>query len=863
MIDSLSQTAPRAFAASPAPGEPSARVRLPLVAALAGFGERTAVETETESLSYAGLARHAAEGAAALGDRRRLVMIEGGNHIATLTTYLGALQGGHVAWLVPPGARSAALRERFRPDVIARCDREGVRLEELSDATHELNPDLALLLGTSGSTGAPRLVRLSHGSLQANADAIVRYLGIEEDEAAVTSLPMHYCYGLSVVNSHLLCGARLVLTDRSVADPGFWTAFRERGGTSIAGVPHTFALLDRAGFASMHLPSLRYLTQAGGRMDPATVRRYAGLGARRGWRLVVMYGQTEATARMAYLPSELAAARPESIGRPIPGGELSVEPVPEEGRPGVGELVYRGPNVMLGYAHDPADLGLGRTVHELRTGDLARRAPDGLYEVVGRRARFAKPYGLRIDLDEVERICDREGVRAAVTGDDARLAVLLEGEVPRDFGTALAARLGLPAHVVSVGGAPWIPRLPNGKTDYAGVVEAVPLPLAGAGPADVAAAFRDVLGRDAVGDDDTFAGLGGDSLSYVEMSLALEELVGRLPDDWPERTVRELSALAPRTAAKARVEMNVALRGAAIALVVASHMTAFWPAGGAHLLLALSGHSFARFQLAATGPRRLTRRATSILRVAIPSSAWIGLWWALTGMYGLGAMLLVNNYTGAQDLSGGRWQYWFVEALVQILIVLALVFAIPAVRRAERAHHLAFAFGALALALVFRFEIVAVGAHDNLAFRPHAVAWIFALGWAAQRATTVSSRAAVAAVVLASVPGFFGDPVREAVVGGGMLLLLWVPVIVVPRPVGRVIGAIAAASLAIYLTHWQVYPLLGEMLPIAIAIPATIGAGVLAGAALERLIILGGRMAARRASSPPEQPYALASAARA
>ena len=115
-----------------------------------------------------------------------------------------------------------------------------------------------------------------------------------------------------------------------------------------------------------------------------------------------MYGATEATARMAYLPPELASSHPAAIGRPIPGGSFTIEPLDGWDDDDVGELVYRGPNVMMGYAHRPADLALGKTVDTLHTGDIARRGPDGLYEVIGRSSRFVKMYGLRIDLQRVE-----------------------------------------------------------------------------------------------------------------------------------------------------------------------------------------------------------------------------------------------------------------------------------------------------------------------------------------------------------------------------------------------------------------------------------------------------------------------------
>ncbi len=179
----------------------------------------------------------------------------------------------------------------------------------------QLHDDLALLLSTSGSTGSPKLVRLSHENLIANAAVIAEYLGIRETDRAATTLPMSYCYGLSVIHSHLLVGAGLILTEHSVVDDEFWELFRRHRGTAFAGVPYTFELLERAGFDTIDLPDLRYVTQAGGRMPPERVRRFAELGERKGFDLFVMYGATEATARMAYLPPELALSRPTAIGR--------------------------------------------------------------------------------------------------------------------------------------------------------------------------------------------------------------------------------------------------------------------------------------------------------------------------------------------------------------------------------------------------------------------------------------------------------------------------------------------------------------------------------------------------------------------
>ncbi|NKX52106.1 AMP-binding protein, partial [Arthrobacter deserti] len=298
----------------------------------------------------------------------------------------------------------------------------------------------------------------------------------------------------------------------------------------------------------MQLPDLRYVTQAGGRLDPDTGVRYAGLGRRRGWDLFVMYGQTEATARMAYLPPDLAAENPGMIGVPVPGGTFRIDPVP-----GLAdrELVYTGPNVMHGYAEDPADLAAGRTVTELRTGDLARKHPTGLYEVVGRRSRFVKIVGLRIDLGQVERPLARLGMKAAAAGPDRHLVVAVEGgHDARLLGKVLAGDLGLPRGAVQVHAVERLPRLATGKPDYPavlGLAAPVPSPAAAPeehpaeGPADIKRIFAETLEVADVGDDDTFVSPGGDSLSYVAASVRLERALGQLAPDWHLKPVRELA----------------------------------------------------------------------------------------------------------------------------------------------------------------------------------------------------------------------------------------------------------------------------------------------------------------------------------
>jgi acyl-CoA synthetase (AMP-forming)/AMP-acid ligase II len=832
-----------------------ARSRVPLATLLSRFGDRPALITDERTVSYAELACLVEEEGRRLGPSRRLVLVAVQNDLSSVVGYLGALAAGHVVLLAADRDDVVdGLVAAYDPDVVMR---PGSVVERRDGSAHDLYPDLALLLSTSGSTGSPRLVRLSAQNLQSNADAIGAYLSIRDDDVAITTLPLHYCYGLSVLHSHLNRGAAVLLTSLSVVDRCFWDLARRHRVTSLAGVPYTYDLLDRVGFDRMELPSLRYLTQAGGRMDPGRVRRYAELGRRRGFDLFVMYGQTEATARMAYLPPDLALSRPGAVGVPVPGGQLRIDPDGEE--TGVGELVYAGPNVMLGYAEAPADLALGRVVHELRTGDLARRAADGLVEIVGRTSRFAKVYGLRIDLEQVERQLGDTGHRIVCASADDKLAVAVETAARRGrraladrVGASVRRLTGLPPSAVRVVPVEDLPRLANGKPDLQAVaaLAAEPEP---AEAEDVASTYALVLGRDRVSPGDTFVSLGGDSLSYVEMSVRLERLLGHLPENWHLRPVAELEATTRVRGRRTReVETNAVLRAVAIVAIVGTHGNLFTLPGGAHLLLALVGFNLARFQL--TPAPRLDRcrgllRAAG--RIAVPAVLWIGAVALVTGAYPWQTALLVNGLAGPSSWSEPEWHYWFIEALVVTVLAMAALVAVPALDRAERRWPFWFPAVLAVLALSTRFELLELRGGDQI-HRAHVLFWLVALGWAAARAETVGHRAVVSVLALVSVPGFFDQAGREAFVLLGVLALIWVPRTRLPAFAAPALGVVAASSLWVYLTHWQVYPHLEDRYPWA-AVAASFVVGIAAWRAAEWLTRSAGVLAAR-VRRRPRQP---------
>lgn len=812
---------------------PTVRPGVAFVQRLAEFGDADAIVLHDRVLSYADLAEQVAAAVAQLGPVRRLLLIAATNELPPLVHYLAALQAGHPVLLVP-GDRDATVDAQvaaYEPDLTYRR-RDGAWTLEIrhDEPAHELHPDLAVLLTTSGSTGSPKTVRLSHDNLQANAEAIATSLGITSSDRAATTLPISYSYGLSVVHSHLLRGAALILTDLSVVDSCFWDLFRSARATTLPGVPYTFDLLDRVGFDAMSLPHLRCVTQAGGRLAPERVKRYAESGQRRGWDFFVMYGQTEATARMAYLPPELAASHPTAVGVPVPGGAFSLEPVED----GVGELVYTGPNVMLGYAESAADLRLGRTVTCLRTGDLARRCSDGLYEVVGRAARFAKVFGQRIDLEHVESMLGRRGLTACCVDSGAgQLLVAVEADprhqsrVRRDVATAC----GLPPRAVQVAAVTALPRVPCGKPDLRAVAALAAQP----GPTErkplgLTALFADVLGRQDVDEDSTFVSLGGDSLSYVEMSVRLEQELGHLPRSWHTMAIRDLAGSSePASTPHPRVlETSIALRALAILLIVGTHANLFDLSGGSHVLLGIAGFNIARFCLSAGDRRqRLRHLLTSVTRVVVPSVAFIAFAYVVTDNYSAANVALLNGVIGP-DTWSSQWHFWFIEALVYLSLALAALLALPGADRLERRYPFGVPLALLGVGLLARFFL---HSSDNAIHTATGVLWLFALGWAAARARTWQQRLLLTAVLVTCTPGYFTDARRGLFVVLGLAVLVWLPTVRSTAMVSRVAGVLASSSLYVYLTHWLVYPRWEDSAPLV-----ALAASFLVGIAYWRLV---------------------------
>ena len=494
----------------------------------------------------------------------------------------------------------------------------------------------------------------------------------------------------------------------------------------------------------------------------------------------------------------------------MPGGALAlVDHTGAEvaGDGAEGELVYRGPNVMMGYAERPADLARGAEVQALATGDIARREGD-FFRIIGRKRRMSKIAGLRVGHDAVEAALAGAGIAAAVWGDDARLHVAFEGAGhPADIAARVAALSGLTAAHVRAEGVDRLPRLASGKLDYQTLRRAA----TEAPPSGVEGAFADAFAPRPVGPRDSFASLGGDSLRHVELALSLERLLGHLPQDWERRPVRELAALSPRTAtARVAVGTEHVIRALAILMVVVTHET-LWPVyGGAAAMVMLIGFQLARFQRDAMAEGHLGALFRPLGRVLVPYYAILAGFAFVWGQVPWGSVFLISNFGIGSPAQHDRlpYLYWFVEAYSQMLVLLAALMLLPPLRRlAGRAP---LAFGALLLAFAMALRFVApplMGLGGGQLFTVPWVFYLLALGWMAavakgrQRWLVLAAASAVLPLVALYGGNWYGGWIKYGSVWALLALLLFVPRIALPRAVAGMVLVVASSSYLIYLTH--------------------------------------------------------------
>ncbi|GJQ57881.1 MAG: AMP-dependent synthetase [Candidatus Scalindua sp. AMX11] len=416
---------------------------------------------------------------------KSLVAIFCRNDYETLVGYVGVLRSQSIALLINDTLDpevTATLLATYSPDYVWSRKNEEVAIASIGeyslkkrdvDLGDMLHPDLKLLLSTSGSLGSPKLVKLSSQNIQSNAKSIASYLNLSPTELPITTLNMSYSYGLSVINSHLLSGAGILLTDASLMTPNFWNLIKEKKVTSFAGVPFIYEMLDRLRFEQMDLPSLKTMTQAGGKLPLFLAKKFAHITHKKNINFYIMYGQTEATARISYLSPDQVMKKYTSIGKAIPGGTLEI--VDDKGdvieMPNkIGELVYHGKNVMMGYAKTRCELSKGDEMNRtLRTGDLSSFDEEGFFYIQGRKSRFIKLFGNRVNLDEIDHFLSEEGFECVTGGEDEQLSVAVVGNdrvSHQQIKRLITKRFRYHHSAISLIAIPEIPRNSSGKILY-------------------------------------------------------------------------------------------------------------------------------------------------------------------------------------------------------------------------------------------------------------------------------------------------------------------------------------------------------------------------------------------------------------
>ena len=335
-----------------------------------------------------------------------------------------------------------------------------------------MNSELSLLMTTSGTTGSPKLVRHKYGNIEHNARNVATVFGWTEEERGIIDLPMQYTMGLNVINSHLQAGATVLLLSANLMSPLFWKYIKENRGTNFTGVPFSYEILNRLRFAKMDLPYLKTMAEGGGKLPDNLFESFARLASEKGIRFFATFGTTETSARLAYLPPQDAVSHTGSIGHAIPEGRLTL--IDEngceiEGADVEGELRYEGPNVTMGYGTCIEDLQKGDEFCGVyMTGDLAKRDKDGYYYIVGRKKRFLKLYGLRVSLDQCERIISEHfNTECACTGNDQEMKIFITDEkLKDDVRSYISDKTGLMAKSFVINVIESIPRFESGKINY-------------------------------------------------------------------------------------------------------------------------------------------------------------------------------------------------------------------------------------------------------------------------------------------------------------------------------------------------------------------------------------------------------------
>lgn len=415
-------------------------------------------------------------------ERKKLAFLYLDNSIISVSILFSMLRAGNCICLLNQNLETElkeGLESKYHPSYIFDTKREEIRnyrkadvngLKDLSISVfytdiykYIVHHELCILLPTSGTTGSPKLVKLTDENLIANATSVIQYLPITPADSTPLNLPIYYSYGLSILLTNSIAGGQIICTNESILSRNFWNLFMKYQCNNFSGVPYTYEMLDRIGFSKMEGLNLKYFTQAGGKLDTKYRIIFGEYAAKHDARFFIMYGQTEAAPRMAFLDPQELFTKIESIGKAIAGGKFEIDSAN-------GELTYQGKNIFRGYALGWSDLDHLEVIETLRTGDLSYADDEGFYYISGRLNRFVKLFGNRIGLDEVEqRLRKKFECTIGCTGvNDQFILVVSDSEAlsADDVKTFLSTLFGIHASAIRFRFVHSIPLNSNHKIDY-------------------------------------------------------------------------------------------------------------------------------------------------------------------------------------------------------------------------------------------------------------------------------------------------------------------------------------------------------------------------------------------------------------
>ncbi len=417
--------------------------------------------------------------------QKKVVFLYLDNSVNSVSAFWNFYKSNHALVLLGSAMKAGfkqSLEKLYQPYFIYDPNRSGIEnydsvtfnsteniFRNKEDKAVKIDGNIKLLLSTSGTTGSPKLVKLSEKNIVSNAQSILKYLPINHKDVTPLNLPLHYSYGLSVLITNSIAGGKIVCTTKDILQKDFWNDFETHGYTSLAGVPYVYEILYRTGFVKKEFPSLKYLTQAGGKLSEMLAKVFTDYSSKKHIRFFIMYGQTEATARMSWLGPAYLGEKKLSIGMPIQGGRFEIDKE-------TSELLYYGENVFGGYANSLEDLETYSQAQPLRTGDVAMVDDDGFYFITGRLKRMVKLFGHRMNLDEIEQSLNETFSQSSFicTGiEDKTLLVGVKASVvdEKDITQFLYSRFSIHPGVISIKQVDDIPLTENRKINYTKFIE--------------------------------------------------------------------------------------------------------------------------------------------------------------------------------------------------------------------------------------------------------------------------------------------------------------------------------------------------------------------------------------------------------